>query len=152
MNPSLPPRDRGHRSVASERPSGYRRLVHGAVGLAHGITTDSKHVERHAACKTGACTRALRQSRGLGRTQHPVAVPGARVSRSGWKPSHRSRDRHAPETHVRGAMETERVDPFPGALGHPAAFSSRARRSTSRAAGKQAGEQTSRFTTPKSVE
>ncbi len=83
-----------------------------------------QHAERRAACKTGACTGAL-SKRGLGRFV-PVAVPGVPVSRSGWKLSHRSRDRHAPETHVRGAMETERVDPSPGALGHPAAFTRRA--------------------------
>ena len=53
----------------------------------------------------------------------PVALPGVHVSRSGWKLSDRSRDRHALQTHVRGAMETERVDPSPGALGRPAVFS-----------------------------
>jgi hypothetical protein len=48
-------------------------------------------------------------------------------------------------------METETVDPSPGALGLPAAFI-KARRSTLRAAGKQAGELTSRLTTPRSPE
>ena len=67
--------------------------------------------------------RALRLSTGVGWTQHPVALPGARVSRSGWKLSYRSRYRHALQTHDRGAMETERVDPSPGALGRPAVFS-----------------------------
>src|SRR5947207_12107729 len=151
-NCPLPARDRGNRNTAAEWPSRRPRLVLGAYGLAEGAETDSKHAGRHAACKTGACTRALRLSTGLDRTLHPVAVPGVRVSRSGWILSHRSRDRHAPETHARGAMETERVDPSPGALGQPAAFSYRARRSTLRAAGKQAGEQTSRLTTPKSAE
>ena len=84
---------------------------------------DLKHAGRYAACKTGACTRALRLSTGVGWTQHPVALPGARVSRSGWKLSYRSRNRHALQTHVRGAAETERVDPSPGALGRPAVFS-----------------------------
>ena len=65
---------------------------------------------------------------GRGPGMVPVALPGAHVSRSGWKLSHRSRNRHAPKTHVRGATETERVDPSPGALGHPAVFG-RARRS-----------------------
>lgn len=52
---------------------------------------------------------------GRGPGMLPVALPGAHVSRSGRMLSHRSRDRHASETHVRGAMETERVDPSPGA-------------------------------------
>ena len=78
----IPPRDRGNRRTDSKRPSRPPGPVHGAVGLVQRITNDSKHAARHAACKTGACTRALRQSRGLGRTQHPVAVPGGRMLRA----------------------------------------------------------------------
>jgi len=68
MNGPLPPRDRGDRRPAAERPSGHRRLVPGALRLGNGITNVGKHAGRHAACKAGACTRALRQSKGLGRT------------------------------------------------------------------------------------
>jgi hypothetical protein len=151
MKYSLPPRDRGDRTATAKRSSGRRRLMPGAFRLAHGITNDSQHAGRHAACKNGSLYMGV-ELNGRGPGIVPVTLPGAHVSRSGRMLSHRGRDRHAPETHVRGAMETERVDPSPGALGHPAAFCSRARRSTLRAAGKQAGEQTSRFTTPKSVE
>ena len=59
---------------------------------------------------------------GRGPDMVPAALPGARVSRSGWKLSCRSRYRHALQTHDRGAAETERVDPSPGALGRPAVF------------------------------
>src|SRR5207237_283604 len=67
VNPPLSPRDRGNRSTDSKRPSGPPGPVHGAFGLVHGITNDSKHVERHAACKTGAESRAVGQSRGRSR-------------------------------------------------------------------------------------
>jgi hypothetical protein len=83
---------------------------------------DLKHAGRYAACKYGSLYMGVElNGRGLGMV--PVALPGAPVSRSGWKLSYRGRNRHAPETHDRGAMETERVDPSPGALGRPAVFS-----------------------------
>ena len=72
--------------------------------------------------QNGSLNMGVEAIYGLGPGAIPVAVPGAHVDRSEWMLSHRSRDRHAPETHVRGAMETERVDPSPGALGRPAAF------------------------------
>ena len=122
MNRSLSPRDRGPRTAIARWPSGHRGLMSGAVRLAHGITTDSKHAVRHAACKNGSLYMGV-ELNGRGPGIVPVALPGAHVSRSGWRLSHRSRDRHAPRTHVRGAMETERVDPSPGALGQPAVFS-----------------------------
>ena len=122
MNRALSPRDRGNRATAQRWTSGHPRPVYGAVGLAHGITNDSKHAVRHAACKNGSLYMGV-ELNGRGPGIVPVALPGAQISRSEWKLSHRSRDRHAPRTHVRGAMETERVDPSPGALGRPAVFS-----------------------------
>ena len=83
---------------------------------------DSKHAVRYAACKYGSLYVGV-ELNGRGPGMVPVALPGAHVSRSGWKLSCRSRNRHALQTHVRGAMETERVDPSPGALGRPAVFS-----------------------------
>jgi hypothetical protein len=83
---------------------------------------DLKHAGRYAACKYGSLYVGV-ELNGRGPGMVPVALPGAHVSRSGWKLSYRSRNRHALQTHVRGAMETERVDPSPGALGRPAVFS-----------------------------
>jgi hypothetical protein len=95
MNRALPPRDRGNRTPVTKRPSGQPRLVPGAVGLAHGITNDSKHAVRHAACKNGSLNMSVEADNGLGPGVIPVAVPGAHVNRSGGKLSHRSRNRHA---------------------------------------------------------
>ena len=83
---------------------------------------DSKHAVRYAAWKSGSLYMGV-ELNGRGPGMVPVALPGAHVSRSGGRLSCRSRNRHALQTHVRGAMETERVDPSPGALGRPAVFS-----------------------------
>jgi len=123
VNCPLPRGDRGNRTAVEGWTYGCPGLVPGTVGLAHGITNDSKHAVRHAACKNGSLYARAELTTGVGWTEHPVALPGACVSRSGWRLSHRSRNRQALQAHVRGAMKTERVDPSPGALGHPAVFS-----------------------------
>jgi hypothetical protein len=72
--------------------------------IVHGRHTnkDLKHAVRHAACKYGRLNMSVEAVNGLGLEVIPVAVPGAHVSRSGWKLSHRSRDRHAPQRMSQG--------------------------------------------------
>jgi hypothetical protein len=84
---------------------------------------DSKHAGRYAACKTGACTRALRLSTGVGWTyiQSHCRARVLAVQDGSYPTEVATAMRY--ERNVRGAMETERVDPSPGALGRPAVFS-----------------------------